>query len=387
MTERSEGIRRYLFVVPPLAGHVNPTVAVGAELARRGHGVAWTGPQDLPGQLPPGAQVFPTDGLPAGEQRWRTARGAAGLKYLWEEYLVPLGRAMRAGVDRAVEAYRPDVMVVDQHAIAGGVVAGARGVPWATSASNAVECVDPYRAAPLVGDWISALLAGFAAEHGQNHGDLRFADRLVLIFSTPALVGPVAPVRPAWAFVGPALGGRSEPTDFPWHALAPGRARVLISVGTLNADLAAGFFRTVAAALRPLAGRVQAVVVAPDRLVPDPPPNMLVLPFVPQLALLPHLDAVVCHGGHNTICEALAHGLPVVVAPIRHDGPLNAAQVVNAGAGIRTRFARLTAEELAAAVTRVLDEPGYRAAAARIRASFRAAGGARAAADRLEGLR
>ena len=31
---------------------------------------------------------------------------------------------------------------------------------------------------------------------------------------------------------------------------------------------------------------------------------------VPQLALLARTAAVVTHGGHNTVCEALAHGLP-----------------------------------------------------------------------------
>ena len=44
----------------------------------------------------------------------------------------------------------------------------------------------------------------------------------------------------------------------------------------------------------------------------------------------------VTHGGHNTVCEALAHGLPLVVAPIRDDQPTVAAQVVQAGAGVRT---------------------------------------------------
>ncbi len=32
---------RILFVVPPLTGHVNPTVSVGRALAARGHQVAW----------------------------------------------------------------------------------------------------------------------------------------------------------------------------------------------------------------------------------------------------------------------------------------------------------------------------------------------------------
>jgi UDP:flavonoid glycosyltransferase YjiC (YdhE family) len=386
-------MRRYLFVVPPLAGHVNPTVAVAAELARRGHRVAWAGPAQVRPLLPDGARLFPAGATgPDEAQRWRTARGAAALKYLWEEYLVPLARRMRDGVADAADAYRPDVIVADQHALAGAVVARARGVPWATSASNAVEFVDPYRTVPKVGAWISGLLADFAAETGQAGGDLRFSERLVLIFSTPELAGAVRPEASSmpgggWAFVGPALGGRPERAGFPWSRLALGRARVLVSVGTLNAALAGDFYRTVAEAFRPLAGRVQAILVAPGEAVPDPPPNVLVQPFVPQLALLPYLDAVVCHGGHNTICEALAHGLPVVVAPIRHDGPINAEQVVGAGAGVRTRFARLTPQELSAAVLRVLDEPGFRAAAARIRASFRAAGGAPVAAHHLEVLR
>jgi len=32
---------RFLFVVPPLTGHVNPTVSVARALAARGHDVAW----------------------------------------------------------------------------------------------------------------------------------------------------------------------------------------------------------------------------------------------------------------------------------------------------------------------------------------------------------
>ena len=54
---------------------------------------------------------------------------------------------------------------------------------------------------------------------------------------------------------------------------------------------------------------------------------------MPQLALLRHVDAVVCHGGHNTLCEALALGLQLVLAPVRDDHPLVADQVVAAGAG------------------------------------------------------
>jgi len=112
----------------------------------------------------------------------------------------------------------------------------------------------------------------------------------------------------------------------------------------------------------------------------------MVVSRVPMLELMPHLSAVVSHGGLNTVCEALAHAVPLVIAPIKSDQPVNAAQVAAAGAGIRVRFSRATPEQLRAALLAVLDDPTYRAAADRVRASFIAAGGAPAAATHLERL-
>jgi MGT family glycosyltransferase len=139
-------------------------------------------------------------------------------------------------------------------------------------------------------------------------------------------------------------------------------------------------------AVAPLAERLQVILVAPHALIESPPDHVLVHDFVPQLDLLPILDAVVCHAGHNTVCETLAHGLPLVVAPIRDDQPVIARQVADAGAGIRVHFGRVGPTELRNAVTTLLDDPSYRAAARRVQTSFATAGGAIAAADHLEKL-
>jgi UDP:flavonoid glycosyltransferase YjiC (YdhE family) len=78
--------------------------------------------------------------------------------------------------------------------------------------------------------------------------------------------------------------------------------------------------------------------------------------------------------------------VPLVVAPIRDDQPVIARQVVNARAGVRVHFSRVGATELRNAITTVLDDPSYRAAARRVQTSFTTAGGAAAAADHLEKL-
>ncbi|MFI1332854.1 glycosyltransferase [Streptomyces sp. NPDC020845] len=132
---------------------------------------------------------------------------------------------------------------------------------------------------------------------------------------------------------------------------------------------------------------VRAVVVNPAGSVTGAGENILLRPHVPQLPLLARVDAVVCHAGHNTACEALWHGVPLVVAPIRDDQPIVAGQVTDAGAGVRLRFGRADARRIADAVDTVLDEAsGHRAAARSVVRSFRAAGGSGAAADRLEAL-
>jgi MGT family glycosyltransferase len=187
-------------------------------------------------------------------------------------------------------------------------------------------------------------------------------------------------------FVGPSIAQRPDPTPFPWEWLDPERPHVLVTLGTVNAGIGSRFF---AAAIEALAAtRVQAVIVAPpDQLdVPTDVTNILVRSRIPQLAVLEQMDAVVTHGGHNTVCESLAHGLPLVLAPIRDDQPIVADQVVRAGAGVRVRFGRVSPAELRQAVLGVLDQPSFRIAASRIRRSFEDAGGAAAAADAIDDL-
>jgi UDP:flavonoid glycosyltransferase YjiC (YdhE family) len=388
---------RFLFVVPPLAGHVNPTVAVGAELASRDHDVAWAGHASVLARLlPPHAERHPTDRtLTAGDlsaiaARAQGLRGAEAFRFLWKDFIVPLGEAMLPEVEAAVERFAPDVLVVDQQAIAGALVARRRGLRWATSATTSSELADPFVVFPMFGTWVADELRAFQQREGISaaeaaQGDLRFSEQLVVAFSTEELVGG-GPFPPEWLFAGPAIGMRPVWAEFPWSWLDPQRHHVLITLGTVNAASGGRFLHAAVAAAERLADRLQVIVVAPDGMLKATSPSVLVRPSVPQLELLPHLHAVVCHAGHNTVCETLAHGIPLVVAPIRDDQPIIAQQVVDAGAGIRLKYGRVTSDEIFEALAAVLETPSYRQAALRIQASFRAAGGPSAAADRLESL-
>ena len=176
---------RFLFVVPPFTGHVNPTISVAAELVERGHVVAWTGvPGATEALVPPGAAFLPATSAEVaaavdemGDRR-PDLRGAAAFKFLQEDVLLPLADHMVGGVDAAVDAFAPDVTVVDQQALAGAVVARRRNLVWATSATTSAELVDPLAGLPKVAEAMHQLRVDLQVRHGiaadvATAGDLR----------------------------------------------------------------------------------------------------------------------------------------------------------------------------------------------------------------------
>lgn len=374
----------FLLVVPPFAGHVNPLAGVADELTRRGHRVAWAGEPGVLARQAPGAVVHACAGVPAVE-RPAELRGFGALQFLWERVLVPLAEAMVPGVEAAVAAERPDVVVVDQQAFAGALVAERLGLTWATTASTSSELVDPLAAVPKAAVWVEEQLAGLRKRFGDPHqpADLRFSPHLVLAFTTAALAGPRPVACPDVRFVGPIR--RPEPAGPGLELDGEERPLVYVSMGTVNAAASSRFLRECVDALRARPG-LRAVVADPGGAITDPPDNVCVRATVPQLAVLDRAAVAVCHAGHNTVSEALARGVPLVLAPIRDDQPIVARQVVDAKAGIAVRFAHARARHIGDAVDRLLADPAFAGAATAVRESFDAAGGAPAAADHLESL-
>jgi MGT family glycosyltransferase len=379
---------RFLFVVPPFAGHINPTVSVGSELAARGHEVAWCGyAEPLSRLLDRDARRYELvhaanhPRVTEVAEKVRSVRGFANLKVMWEEVFVPLARAMIEGIERAAVDFRPTVLVSDQQALGGAVVARRTGLRWATFATSPVSRARALGGFPKVLAWTEARLAELQREQGLSPVvALEDSPDLVVVTSVPALAGPAELYPSQYRFVGAALARRPESSDFPWEALEP-VPRVLVSLGSLNVERGGRFFDAVKQALGGM--RLQAIVVAPDHFGPFPS-NFLVRAWIPQLSLLPKIDAVVSHGGNNSVCETLSHGRPLVVIPITDDQPLVAQQVVDAGCGIRLPFARLRASTFEDAVRRVLQEPQFAGAARRLEVAFREAGGTMGAADLLE---
>jgi MGT family glycosyltransferase len=99
----------------------------------------------------------------------------------------------------------------------------------------------------------------------------------------------------------------------------------------------------------------------------EQPPNVHIERYIPQSMLLPYVDAVICHGGYNSVIGSLQAGRPLVVAPIAADQFVHAQRSAALGAAIQVSADPLQPATVRDAIHRVLHDGAYAAAAARIR--------------------
>jgi MGT family glycosyltransferase len=72
--------------------------------------------------------------------------------------------------------------------------------------------------------------------------------------------------------------------------------------------------------------------------------------LVPQPAILPHVDAVITHGGNNTVTECIHFGKPMVLLPLFWDQYDNAQRMHELGLGVRLQTFEFEDPELGAAI-------------------------------------
>lgn len=165
---------------------------------------------------------------------------------------------------------------------------------------------------------------------------------------------------------------RDEPGDPELDALRRGgvQPRAYVALGSFL-SARSDVLRRIADGLR--AAGLEAViasgVTAPVELGALPE-DWIVRPHLPQVAALRVCDVVVCHGGNNTVMEALTAGLPVVALPFSTDQFAVAADIHAGGLGAALDPNRATADDLAAAVRAALG-PGPRARAAKLGRALR----------------
>lgn len=417
--------RSYLFVTFEGGGNVPAVLGVARRLAARGHRVCVLAEPCLRGAVQAAGACFVpftrhftrqnrAEDL-IGDSAARTPVGA--LKASLERVVFGPARIVAEETARAMEGGRPDVVVADALLPGALVPAEAAGIPRVVLFHMPEYLPGPGRPAGGPGFLPRADLAGrvrdgvmtrlmyrqFAA-YLAPFNDARRAFGLAPLGSGEELMGqfhaadlrliqtsgafdfPITPPPPNVRYVGPVLDEPDWTGEWrnPWPEADP-RPLVVASLSATFQDQRGALQRIITAVgTLPVRGLVTlGPAMAGERF--DLPPNVVAVPSAPHGQVFPHAAALVTHAGHGTVMRALAHGVPLLCVPMGRDQDDNAARVFARGAGLRLRPSA-SPSRIAAAVRRLLDEPAFRASAARLGAIIREDAAADRAVAELEAV-
>lgn len=118
--------------------------------------------------------------------------------------------------------------------------------------------------------------------------------------------------------------------------LDAGEPPIVFTPGTAmrHADL---FFEASIQASLELGRRALLLTQYPDQVPSRLPDGVATFTYVPFAAVLPRSAALVHHGGVGTVAQALAAGIPQLVRPMAFDQPDNAARLQRLGVGLSIR--------------------------------------------------
>ena len=408
-------------------GPTNNCVAIGQVLRERGHRVVFVIEESFAGNLE--AQGFeerlmrlgpPPEREEEPGQFWKDfIRETAPvfrkptIEQL-EEFIAPTFSALCDGArfvdDRLREIFdelQPDAIVEDNVVCFPAI--HATGRPWARIVScNPLEVKDPalppvfsgYAAATTDGwdafraEYLRALadvhgpFSDFCAERGAGPlptGELIHESAYLNLTLYPAELDyeRSAPLAPTWHRLDSCVREVAESFTVP-HELGDEGALVYLSLGSLgSADV--DLMRRLIDVLQRSRHRF-IVSMGPQHAELELAENMWGGEFLPQPALLPHVDLVITHAGNNTTTETLHHGKPMIALPLFWDQYDNAQRVHETGVGTRLQTYAFSDDELLTAVERLLSDAPLRERLATLSRRIRSRPGRVRAADLIEQL-
>jgi len=379
-------------------GHVFPAIALGRALAGRGHEVT----------------------IETWEERREAVEGA-GLGFAAaEEYRMfpppdpdsPEG-SHAAEAARALmpllDEMRPHAVVSDILTLAPTLAAEASGIPLATLVPHVYPVVAPGLPFFAVGLRPPRTPAGRAVwrfgqraldvglEQGRQdlnrqraklglppterfHGGIS-AD-LALVATFPQLEYPRR-----WPAGVEVTGPMTFEVPHPEIELPPGDDPLVLVAPSTAHDSGNHLVRTALAAL---AGEPVRIVATTNRVVPqapiEVPANAVLVDWLSYSQVMPAASLVVSHGGHGTVCRALAAGTPVLISPFIGDMSETAMRVSWAGAGLSLPWRLCRPAPLRWAVRRILAESSFAARAGDLAAWAKEHDGAERGAELVERL-
>ena len=360
---------RVLFSCTAAEGHFRPLVPLAEEALSQGHEVVFASAESFRGRVRAAGFELLAAGIDRDELELRYAPYLKQLLTIDPGERRPYAFAWRFGaIDAlakveellaAATRWRPDLFVHEPCDLAAPLVAEALGV-------HSVQQGFGRRVPAVCFEHAAEQVDSVWAELGLDPAPLCGAFRGDYIDICPPSLRPVAVDDGVPVFemrIASAVTTKGLPS---WSGRSPNGRTVYLTLGTMFNDLSV--FEVL---LDGLSG-VDCTVVATVGRDKDPklleplPPNAIVERFIPQDEVLPHVQAVVCHGGSGSTLAALAHGLPMLMLPQAADQFENALACQEIGAALVLMPGEISGDAIQAATTALLDDTTYTGNARRV---------------------
>jgi UDP:flavonoid glycosyltransferase YjiC (YdhE family) len=415
-------VKRILFATIGSLGDLHPCLALGLELARRGHRVtiASTGfYRSKVEALGLGFVPLRPDWNPSDRELIaQCADLKTGPEVLIRRIVLPHLRATYN--DLLAAAREADLMIAGELVYGAPLVSEKLGLRWASatlSPASFLSAHDPsvlvnvpgmihlrklgwpvYRAVMNVGrlgmrHWWDPVRQLRREEGLRPDCDPLFRDKfspnLVLaLFSSllarPQPDWPRQTVQPGFVF----FDGRDAADDAPAELtafLAAGDGPIVFTMGSTAVHNPGDFYDASAEAAR-LLGRRAVLLVGANPAPRAPSKDILVLPYAPYSQIFPHAAAIVHQGGSGTTGQAMLAGKPMVFVPYGWDQPDNAARVERLGMGLHVPRSRYSARTAADALERLLNDVRFAKRATEVGEQIQAEHGLTGACDAIEAI-
>jgi MGT family glycosyltransferase len=428
--------RHVFFAAHPTVGHTSALRAIGAEVRARGHATSfaivharvpfsslWPEPVRAASNLPAaiaaeGAELVKLSASPGSlwhAVRLPRATGQAELEIALALFASGLEAQAR---QLAVHVRRTGASVVVGDYLMPAALLGARlaerpfialyhsalpfpaegAPPFGTVLPESARGGDAWREAEArltrMGADFDSRIARAARRLGlepPGDGLLRrpISRDLNLLATAPELEPGLLPLDGNVVMAGPCLAKGSAAVDGAGQAVLDALPRdrriVYVSLGTVFNGQPGVFRALIAGVSAAGAHLVVSAGASFDALADLRSPSVHIHRRVPQVPLLRRVDAVVTHGGNNTVQECLATGRPMVVIPFGGDQVSNAHRVERLGVGLRMSATALSADTVRTAVE-TLSEARFVERAREIARALETYGGTPAAADAVLGF-
>lgn len=401
---------KIIAIIEPAEGHFSPFIPIIKRLVQRGHEVLCitgrifqtriekTGAAFQP--LPPKWDFSEKEAFEFFPEL-KKLRGLSSIKYYLKHVMydpVPDHLNMLMGIQ---EKFRADIIISDTFMVAGVWITEVTGIPSVRLSvlplSFPGKNIPPFGLGLLPGkkffsklkiSILKGLFEKVLFNDVQKHANkirkkvgLPPFDKiffikgfeianLVLHTSTPSFEYFYKEFPQNFRFIGPIVVPPDVEYKEPewWPEIKKDIPIVLITQGTIAKNLD----NLILPAIEALKNEKMIVLVVPvkEGEIKNLPEHIKAEPFIPFGNILPHVDLVITNGGFGGTQNALAHGIPVIIAGATEDKMEVAARLEYSGAGINLNKQKPTPVEILKAVKKVMSDPSYKQKAKELQANF-----------------